>query len=207
VRVHHTGVWVPPTSAPVPRKWDVIFVGRFVAKKGVDDLIEAIGTMPAPRPRVLLVGTGPLEASLRARATDLGLDATFLGAQPPAVVRRCLTESALFVSPSKTAPDGDAEGLPTTILEAAAQGLPSVSTWHSGIPEAVMDGETGLLCNEGDRPALAEHIGRLLADDDLRVRLGRQARRHIAAHFDVGIQADILEDLYDSVIDRTMPRG
>lgn len=70
-----------------------------------------------------------------------------------------------------------------------------------------MDGETGLLCNEGDRPALAEHIGRLLADEDLRVRLGRQARRHIAAHFDVGIQADILEDLYDSVIDRTMPRG
>jgi colanic acid/amylovoran biosynthesis glycosyltransferase len=207
VRVHHTGVPVPPASAPVPRKWDVIFVGRFVAKKGVDDLIEAIGTMPAPRPRVLLVGTGPLEASLRARATDLGLDATFLGAQPPAVVRRCLTESALFVSPSKTAPDGDAEGLPTTILEAAAQGLAAVSTWHSGIPEAVVDGETGLLCNEGDRPALAEHIGRLLADDDLRVRLGRQARRHIAAHFDVRIQADILEDLYDSVIDRTMARG
>ena len=207
VRVHHTGVPVPPASTEVPKKWDVIFVGRFVAKKGVDDLIEAIGTLPAPRPRVVLVGSGPLEASMRARAADLGLDATFLGAQPPAVVRRCLTESALFVSPSKTAPDGDAEGLPTTILEAAALGLPVVSTRHSGIPEAVVDGETGLLCNEGDRSALAEHIGRLLAEDDLRVRLGRQARRHVEAHFDVGIQAGILEDLYDSVIDRTLARG
>ena len=114
----------------------------------------------------MLVGSGPLEASIRARATDLGLDATFLGAQPPAVIRRCLTESALFVSPSKTAPDGDAEGLPTTILEAAALGLPTVSTWHSGIPEAVVDGETGLLCDEGDRSALAEHITRLLAEDN-----------------------------------------
>ncbi len=123
------------------------------------------------------------------------------------VVRRCLTESALFVAPSKTAPDGDAEGLPTTILEAAAAGLPVVSTWHSGIPEAVVDGETGLLCHEGDRLTLAEHIARLLADDDLRVRLGRQARRHVEAHFDVGIQAGILEDLYDSVIDRTTARG
>ena len=207
VLVHHTGVPVPPAPAVAPRMWDVTFVGRFVAKKGIDDLIEAIGMMPVPRPRVLLVGAGPLEAALRARAFDLRLDATFLGEQPPDVVRTCLTESAMLVSPSKTAPNGDAEGLPTTILEAGALGVPVVSTWHSGIPEAVVDGETGLLAREGDRSALAGHIGRLLVDEEFRARLGRQARQRIRTHFDVSTQAGVLENLYESALASAPPRA
>ena len=134
----------------------LVFVGRFVEKKGVDDLIEALATIVDPRPRSLLIGDGPLDASMRDRAAALGLDATFVGLQPAAVVARRLAESKVLVAPSRTAANGESEGLPTTILEAASHGVPAVSTLHSGIPEAVEDGKTGLLGPEGDRAALAE---------------------------------------------------
>lgn len=203
VRVHHTGVPIAAAPAPVPPKWDIVFVGRFVEKKGIDDLVEAVGMIPDLRPRVLLIGAGPLEQSIRIRAAELGLDATFLGARDATVVRRSLAESKVFVSPSKTAPNGDTEGLPTTILEAGSMGLPTISTYHSGIPEAVVHGETGLLCREGDRAALAAAIRQVLTDDELRDRLGRQARRHVEAHFDLDKQTSRLEELYEAV---SLPR-
>lgn len=205
VRVHHTGVPIPATVPALAKKWDAIFVGRFVEKKGIDDLIGAVGMLAELRPRVLFIGDGPLEARMRERARQLGLDATFLGAQEPRVVSRCMAESKVLVSPSRTAADGDSEGLPTTILEAASLGVPTASTYHSGIPEAVEDGETGLLCKEGDRVALAHHLQRLLTDDALRTRMGRQARRHVEANFDLRKQTRRLEELYDSiaVLDRT----
>ncbi|MEE6261237.1 glycosyltransferase [Plantactinospora sonchi] len=199
IRVHHTGVPIPPPPAPTEKRWDLLFVGRFVAKKGIDDLVEAVGRLDVPRPRVLFVGTGPLEQPVRERAAALGLDATFLGAQDPAEVRRHMTESKVFVSPSKTAPNGESEGLPTTILEAASLGVPAVSTYHSGIPEAVRHDETGLLGAEGDRAALTANIRRLLTDDDLRSRLGEQARHHVATHFDLATQSARLEELYDAL--------
>jgi glycosyltransferase involved in cell wall biosynthesis len=202
VRVHHTGVPIPPVPRDVPKKWDVIFVGRFVEKKGIDDLIEAVATIQEPRPRALFVGAGPLEGPMRERAARLGLDATFLGEQEHAVVGRCMAESRMFVSPSKTASDGDAEGLPTTILEAASLGLPTISTYHSGIPETVVHGGTGLLSKEGDRSSLAANIRQLLTDDALRTRLGRQARRHAEAHFDLRKQTRLLEELYEWVAGR-----
>jgi glycosyltransferase involved in cell wall biosynthesis len=202
VRVHHTGVPLPPAGSAVSKKWDVIFVGRFVEKKGIDDLLEAVAATGRPRPRTLLIGSGPLAEPMRARAAELGLDATFLGTREQAVVSRCLAESRVFAAPSRTASNGDAEGLPTTILEAASHGLPTVSTYHSGIPEAVLSGETGLLCAEGDRSSLASNIRRLLADDALRTRLGHQARRHVETHFDVVKQTRLLEEHYDAVVSR-----
>jgi glycosyltransferase involved in cell wall biosynthesis len=194
VRVHHTGVPMPAAAPDVPKRWDVVFVGRFVAKKGVDDLIEALGTA-----RALFIGSGPLLPRVRARAAALGADVVFAGHLDPAEVSRHVAESRILAAPSRTAADGDIEGLPTTILEAAALGVPAVATRHSGIPEAVVHGVTGLLGPEGDRAELAANIARLLADEDLRARLGRQARAHVEAHFDLVRQTAELEDLYDSL--------
>ncbi|MGX6600524.1 glycosyltransferase [Micromonosporaceae bacterium Da 78-11] len=199
VRVHHTGVPLPALTTPPPKRWDVAFVGRFVAKKGVDDLITALYTLRATGPRALLIGDGPLGPRIREQAARLGVDVTFAGARPPAEVHRLLAESRVLAAPSKTARDGDTEGLPTTILEAAALGLPVVATRHSGIPEAVLDGETGLLGAENDPTALARHLHRLLTDDDLRERLGRAARARVAAHFDLTGRTRRLEQLYDEV--------
>lgn len=199
VRVHHTGVPAPTVEPQPVKDWDVLFVGRFVAKKGIDDLIEALGTIREPRPRALFIGGGPLEESIRKRAADLGLDATFRGPQDAAAVAASMAGSKIFASPSKTASNGDSEGLPTTIVEAARLGLPAVSTLHSGIPEAVVHGETGLLGAEGDRVALAANIRRLLTDDELRARLGDRARAYADERFDLNTQTGLLEDLYDRV--------
>jgi colanic acid/amylovoran biosynthesis glycosyltransferase len=194
IRVHYTGVPVAPPAPPVAKEWDVVFIGRFVEKKGADDLLAALG--PA---KALFIGDGPLLPALRAYAGELGADATFAGSLPPDEVLRRLAASRVLAAPSRTARDGDSEGLPTTILEAMALGVPVVSTRHSGIPEAVTDGETGLLGAEGDRTALAANLARLLADDELRDRLGRQARARAEEQFDVARQTARLEQLYDQV--------
>ena len=198
VRVHYTGVAVPPPAAG-PKEWDVVFVGRFVPKKGLDDLLEALATLADLRPRVLFAGDGPMLPEIRAHAARLGLDATFPGALDHAAAGRAMAAAKVFASPSRTAPDGDSEGLPTTILEAAARGVPVVSTRHSGIPEAVVHGETGLLGAEGDRVALAAHLRLLLTDEQLRDRLGRRARELVQERFDLAVQTRRLEDLYDLV--------
>lgn len=201
VRVHYTGVPVPDSVPEAAKAFDVVFVGRFVEKKGADDLIEALALMAPARPRALLVGDGPLLSSVQARAAELGVDATFVGAQSPSDVERHLTGARLLVAPSRTARDGDSEGLPTTILEAMARGVPVVSTRHSGIPEAVAHGETGLLVGEGDRPALADAIARMLGDDALRERCGRASRARMVERFDLAKQSLLLERLYDEVLD------
>jgi colanic acid/amylovoran biosynthesis glycosyltransferase len=202
IRVHHTGVPVPASPPILPKRWDVAFVGRFVAKKGVDDLLTALSRISAPKPRALLIGDGPLLAEMRTLAERLGVDATFVGSQPPESVQRHLAESRMLAAPSKTAPDGDTEGLPTTILEAAALCLPVVATRHSGIPEAVLDGRTGLLTPEADPSALAASLSRLIGDADLRRRLGTHGREHVTAHFDLNTQTRALEDLYDEALAR-----
>jgi glycosyltransferase involved in cell wall biosynthesis len=201
VRVHHTGIPIP-AYAPAPEPvWDVIFVGRFVDKKGVDDLLAALARLD--HPRALFIGAGPLQEPMRAYAASLRVDATFLGAQDPASVARHLSTARLLAAPSRTAADGDSEGLPTAILEAAARGVPAVATRHSGIPEAVLDGVTGLLGPERDPDTVALNIKRLLADDPLRRRLGAAARAHTEAHFNLSTQSTQLENLYDTLAPST----
>jgi glycosyltransferase involved in cell wall biosynthesis len=180
----------------------VAFIGRFVDKKGADDLVAALGVLRPTRPRTLFIGAGPLRPSVEAQARDLGIDATFTGSLPPSEVASRLAASRLLAAPSRTAADGDTEGLPTTVLEAGAYGVPVVSTFHSGIPEAVLDGTTGLLGPERDVAALSRNILRLLSDDGLRTRMGQAARVHIASNFNLATQSRRLEDLYDEVAAR-----
>jgi colanic acid/amylovoran biosynthesis glycosyltransferase len=97
--------------------------------------------------------------------------------------------------PSVTAADGDEEGIPVVLMEAMAAGLAVVATRHGGIPELVVDGETGLLVPERDGPALARALGRLIADPQLRLRLSRAARARVLRQHALDRQNDQLANL------------
>lgn len=198
VEVVHLGLF-PTAMVPRVNPGDgVTFVGRVVEKKGLEDLIVAMSLLPAELGQVPLtvVGDGPLRRDLEERAKALGVRANFVGSKPPEEVAQILRASRLVCVPSKTAADGDSEGLPTIILDAAMENVPVVASAHSGIPEAVRDGATGLLVPEGDRDALASALARLLADPDEAMRFGSAARSFIQDEFDIARWSRSMSTIY-----------
>jgi colanic acid/amylovoran biosynthesis glycosyltransferase len=203
---HHIGIDTR-TITPLPDRSTakrILHVARLVEKKGTRYLLDAFARLASSDPEVELtiIGAGPLRADLeqQAQATGFGSRIRFLGAQPHAMVLEHLARANVFCLPSITARSGDAEGLPISILEAAALAVPVVATRHSGIPEAVVDGETGYLVAERDSAALADRIDRLLKDEGLSARLGRSARLNVEQRFDIKRQTLALEALYESVL-------
>lgn len=178
--VIYQGVEVAPSCSPGPPQASepyVLFVGRFVEKKGVVDLIEAMRLVQArgAAAGLVLVGDGPLADALRQQARGLAR-VSFLGWLPAAEVRRWMRGAAAVCVPSVTARSGDAEGLPNVVVEAMAEGAPVVATRHAGIPEAIEHGRSGLLVPEGDPRALADALGGLITEPGRRQRLGKAAR-------------------------------
>lgn len=181
------GVDVVPSIDREPRSpVHVLVVGRLVAKK--DPLASVAACDLAVRRgadlRVSVLGDGPLMSELEAVATRASVDIAVLGARPHRDVLTLMNTADIFCQHSVVDPQtGDEEGVPVAILEAMAHGLPVVSTRHAGIPEAVVDGVTGLLVDERDVETMAEHLCALSADPSLRVRLGAAGRERIKARF------------------------
>jgi glycosyltransferase involved in cell wall biosynthesis len=206
--VHHNGVdldrFRPGESLREPGL--ILHVGRLVEKKGTALLLRALAELRGKwiEARLVVIGEGPLRPRLEAQAMALGLGraVTFLGARPAADVAAWMARAWLLAVPSVTAGDGDAEGLPTVIPEAAAAGLPAIGSDHSGIPEAIVDGQTGLVVPEGDAAALAAAIGRLLAEPRLRDAMAKAARTLAEGKFDAKRQAALLEAHYDRLLER-----
>ena len=202
IAVHHLGVDVariPQRQGRRGGRFSILFVGRMVEKKGFRILIAAVSLLKA-RGRdieVQAIGDGPEETELRAAAADAGIGdvVTFHGSKPHDVVLRLMTELDCLVLPSVTAADGDQEGIPVTLMEAMAAGLPVVSTYHSGIPELVTDNESGLLVPERDAAALADAIQRLMIEPGLGERLAENARRFVAVNFNASVQNKVLLEL------------
>lgn len=202
--VHHIGIPIPSESATAVPKWDIVAVGRMVEKKGFADLLAALpllGLSDVTDLRIAIIGDGPLRSSLEAAARTAGPVVEFMGAQSPDRVIEVMRESYMFVGPSKTASNGDSEGLPTTFVEAAACGLPIVAYRHSGVPEIVLDGVSGLLVDEGDVVALASAISRLLCDTNGARAMGAMGRLHAKENFDIRSQTSTLEDIYDQALE------
>jgi glycosyltransferase involved in cell wall biosynthesis len=192
------GIPVPPDGDAV-RAQRVLFVGRLVEKKGCGDLLTALSGLPDPPP-VDVIGDGPLRSDLERLAGDLRVPARFLGAREPAYVARAMSSSMVLCVPSKTAASGDQEGLGMVFLEAAAHRLPVVSYASGGVPEAVADGETGLLAPEGDVAALARGLQAVVRDPELAARLGSAGRARVDALFDIDRCTAALERFYDETV-------
>jgi len=179
----------------------VVAVGRFVEKKAPHHTLEAFALAVRRHPglRLEMVGEGALLQQCRQLAAEEGLEAhvRFHGAREHSFVLSLMQRACIFCQHSVTAPNGDAEGLPVAILEAMSCGLPVVSTRHSGIPEAVADGRTGLLVEEHDVEGMAECICRLAADPDLRVKMGAAARERAVEHFSAARQLQRLRDVME----------
>ena len=181
----------------------LLSVARLVEKKGIADLISAVAALRrAGRPvRCRIVGEGPLESVLRAQAASLGLDGAveFAGAaSQEQVLDEHLPAASAFVLPCVVAADGDRDGLPTTLLEAMARGVPVVSTRLPGVPEAVPDGEAGLLVDPGDAAGLAQAIARTLDERDATARRVCAARRRVESLFDARKNTEILHGLFEA---------
>ena len=173
----------------------VLFVGRFVEKKGAAHLIEAMRLVETQggNARLVLIGGGPLGDRLKQQARALSR-VTFAGWQPNAAVRAWMRGAIAVCVPSTIGADGDSEGLPTVIFEAMAEGAPVVASRHAGIAEAVEHGCTGLLVPEADPRALAEALTALIGQPELRQRLGSAARVVVAERFDAVRQSRRLEN-------------
>lgn len=195
-RTHYLGVDLARFGGVgTPEPGLILHVGRLVEKKGTAVLLEAMRSLPEAR--LAVIGDGPLRAALERQA---GGNVRFLGSQPSAVVADWMRRAWLLAAPSVTARGGDAEGLPTVIVEAAAAALPAVGTRHAGIPEAIAEGETGFLVPEHDSEALAARLETLLGARDLRHRMGAAARHLAKEKFDAARQIARLETLYDGLI-------
>lgn len=177
----------------------ILHVGRLVEKKGTRFLLDAVARIP--QARLVILGDGPLRPALERQAAGLGDRVRFLGSQPPEEVARWMGRAALLAAPSITARDGDSEGLPTVIIEAAAASLPAVVSDHSGLPEAVDDGASGFVVPEGDVEALAARMSELLASPSLLPQMGAAARAMAEERFDAARQAAGLEAHYDALVE------
>jgi glycosyltransferase involved in cell wall biosynthesis len=202
--VHHIGidtsVFHPPTESRVSGL--ILFVGRLAEKKGCENLLRAMdivrGTVSGAS--LVIIGNGPLRPTLQALASSLRLPCQFLGPQPPAKVQEWMQKASILCAPSQTAAGGDSEGLPIVLLEAMAVGLPVVSTFHAGIPEAVSHGQSGLLGPEGNIPALAKSLILYLESPELAAKHGAAGTVLVRKDFDLFRQTQKLEKIYLNVL-------
>lgn len=177
----------------------VVFVGRFVEKKGCEYLIRALGRLRAAGTSVrgILIGDGVLTSALRRLSVEVGAEAEFVGFLPLPEVKSWLARASVVAVPSVTASDGNSEGLPTVILEAQAMGTPVVATRHAGNAEGVAEGRSALLVDERDVDGLA-HAIRFFIDNPRAIEeYGSAGRSFVEANFDIRSQAEGLELLYD----------
>jgi colanic acid/amylovoran biosynthesis glycosyltransferase len=155
----------------------IIAVGRLIDKKGFADLIHACRSLVERGKsfRCEIFGEGPLEEKLRRQIEELKLQncVELPGPKPQHEIKRYLAAGTVFVLPSVIDPEGGMDNLPTVVMEAMATGLPVVSTAIGGIPEMVIDNETGFLVSAGDADGLADAIEKVIVDLSLAKKLGQ----------------------------------
>jgi glycosyltransferase involved in cell wall biosynthesis len=183
----------------------ILSIGRKVEKKGFGDLLDALALLPKTLHwRFEHIGAGELGDALKAQAERLGIAGrcTWLGAQPQKQVFAALARADLFVLASKKAADGDQDGLPNVLMEAAHQGLAIVSTRAAAIGEFIEDGDNGLLVPPGASEALAAAVARMIGHPDLRQQFAHRAAETVRTHFSFDAGVDWIASALDQDVRR-----
>lgn len=161
-------------SAPLARQPEgttILYVGRLVPVKGVEQLITAMNQ--CPEEKLLIVGDGPERNRLERVVKDMG-NVEFVGSVAPEDVSAYMQKAKLLVLPSLKG-----EGSPNVVLEAMAHGVPTIATRIAGVPDLIDHGQTGLLVEPGDVASLAECIKWLSGDEQMRMRLATNCRSEV----------------------------
>lgn len=182
----------------------LLFIGRLEPKKGIFFAIRAVANAVQSGRKLVfdVIGDGALRGDLERLIAEQGIaDAVNLhGAQPQNRVLAHLRDAHVLIAPSVTAPNGDQEGIPNTVKEGMAVGLPILSTLHSGIPELVEDGVSGFLVPEHDVDALTERLIYLLDNPERWAEMGRAGRTKIESEYDIEVLNDKLVILYQQLL-------
>ena len=210
IRLNYTGV--PVSQQKLERRFpdansgpvQLLQVCRLIEKKGLDVTLRAVAKLrssgiPA---RITLAGEGPLRDELTQLAEQLGIAefVTFAGFVKGPALEQLFLASDIFVHPSRSTASGDREGIPNSLIEAMGAGLPVISTRHSGIPEAVQDGVSGLLIDCAEVDPLVAAIRRLLASPDLYAAISLHGWKTVHERFSVERCVANLEMLYEEAI-------
>jgi colanic acid/amylovoran biosynthesis glycosyltransferase len=182
----------------------LLFVGRFVEKKGLKYALKAISKVKKELAfQFRIIGGGELEKPLRALTHDLGLnkEVVWLGMKPHKEVIEELNACDILIQPSVTARNGDSEGgAPTIILEAQACGIPVISTTHADIPYITCPNESALLSPERDIEGLINNIRLVFDNSDLWPTMGTKGRKHVEKFHDVRKEVAVLENIYKNSV-------
>jgi glycosyltransferase involved in cell wall biosynthesis len=189
----------PESSSPV-----FVSVGRFVDKKAPHLTLLSFKSVleQCSDARLIMVGDGELleACKLMAKALEITSSVQFLGVCSPSEIAVILRSARALVQHSISTSYGDSESLGVVFLEAGASGLPVIATRHDGIPEVVIDGETGFLVREGDIKAMAKHMIALAKDPILAAQLGKAARERMHTEFYMEKSINNLWNIIEKVI-------
>jgi colanic acid/amylovoran biosynthesis glycosyltransferase len=213
IRLNRTGIPLDKFSfieraVPLEGAWHFVQACRLIEKKGLDDALHAFARFVADHPGALftIAGEGPLREPLEKLRDELGLrkQVVFAGFLKGDELRALYHAAHVFLHPSRMTEDQNQEGVPNSMLEAMATGLPVLATLHGGIPEAVREGASGFLVAERDRGALFEAMDRLTADPETWRAMGRSASAQVREDFESAAQIEKLECAYDEAM--SLPR-
>lgn len=180
----------------------ILFIGRLVEKKGAHVLLNAFSKIKDKFPDhiITFIGDGPLKPQLYDQAHTLGVNAKFLGACSKEKIIEELHNTAVFCLPSIRAKNGDSEGFGLVILEAAACGVPVVTSALGGATEGIVHGETGFRFGENNSDELALYLDTLLSDPHLMKSMGQNGREFVEKNFDIKECTRSLEIIYADII-------